>query len=542
VKNIHYLLVFLLLNSSCSTILFGTKEKIKITTNVQGIDIELNGKPVARNADSSYVLKVSKRSRTSFLKITKEGYDPQSFTFNRSSRSGPKTLDVLGLIAGGGLLITGTALSQNPIPEEAAKAAPALAVGAALFFPALTDLILKAANTFVHKSLYFNLNPSPRNVTDKDYESILCASVNIKLLPGTVIGNSFIQSGGSFVKKGNYTWEETSNLSIEDLTVLANNEFSNAGYSVPGLKNKFNENDRHSRFVIKAEIKDFEANVYHRFAGFRFSSDVNMKGKILWSIYDNRKQQTVLEKYENAAVWGNDQSMRLLVFNLVTSSVRKLLADKDFIEVTRKTADNGKKAEERSKNDKILISPVPKPEKTSDLVESSLTIDLGDAHGSGVIISTTGYVLTNAHVVKDEKSVGVILSSGLNLTAEVVRVDQAADVALLKLPGKGFKSASISLNEALAGTDVIAIGTPGKIELGHSITKGIISSKRDIDGKVYLQTDVSISPGNSGGPLFNADRELIGLVCSKLIGTGIEGVGFAIPIGVALKSLGIEVK
>jgi serine protease Do len=544
-KTLKLLIVILFLNTSCSTVLFSTKERVRVTSSIQGVNLELNGEVIERNADSVCFINLPKTNVKNELKISKEGYESQTFPFNLVSRKAAKTFDILGLVAGGGLLITGAALSQNPIPIEAAKASPILAIGAALFIPTLVDLATCSPNTFGHTAVSFDLIPIVPKVIEQNNESILCTSVNVKILPGTAIGNSYAIRDGQFGFIKNYTWEETSNLSVEDLTVLTNNTFSDFGYLVPGLKNKFKENDNYSRFNVKAEIKKLEADAYELTSSSKKTTDINVRTEIIWSIYDNRKKEVVFEKSIKTTMWGHDASARLVVFNAVTNSIKKLMLDQDFNKLLIKTnkgvIENNTK-EAMVSSEKISLEPVKKYEKISDLVESAITIELGEGHGSGVIVSSSGYALTNAHVVKDQKSVNIILNTGINLTAEVLKVDEDVDIALIKLPGKGYKCAKINLEEVVIGGDVIAIGTPGKIELGQSLSKGIISGKREIENNIFIQTDVSISPGNSGGPLFDSNKELIGIVCAKLIGTGVEGVGFAIPIGVIAKKFGLDVK
>ena len=86
-----------------------------------------------------------------------------------------------------------------------------------------------------------------------------------------------------------------------------------------------------------------------------------------------------------------------------------------------------------------------------------------------------------------------------------------------------------STGAAEIGADVFAIGTPADKELGQTVTKGIISARRKIEGHAFLQTDVSINGGNSGGALVARSGQLLGIVNAKLVGRGIEGIGFAIP-------------
>ena len=100
---------------------------------------------------------------------------------------------------------------------------------------------------------------------------------------------------------------------------------------------------------------------------------------------------------------------------------------------------------------------------------------------------------------------------------------------------------ALDLSETInVGEEAYAMGTPYDIDLGASVTKGIISGKRKDGERTLIQTDVSISPGNSGGALINAEGVLIGVVNEKVLGLGVEGIGFAIPTHVIEEALSIE--
>ena len=163
--------------------------------------------------------------------------------------------------------------------------------------------------------------------------------------------------------------------------------------------------------------------------------------------------------------------------------------------------------------------------------------------GSGVIISDDGYILTCAHVVDGASNVTVTVGD-TDYTATVVGSDTASDVAVLKIDAEGLTPAVVGDSDALAvGESVMAVGNPLG-NLSGTVTNGIISAlNRDVsiqsnDGSVLnltlIQTNASISPGNSGGGLFNMAGELVGIVNAKSEDSGAEGLGFAIPINTAI--------
>jgi len=162
---------------------------------------------------------------------------------------------------------------------------------------------------------------------------------------------------------------------------------------------------------------------------------------------------------------------------------------------------------------------------------SCVTIITDAGHGSGVIIGREGWVLSAQHVVDGTNRVEVQFSDGLRQDASILYANVEYDVVLLDIAGSGYRPLPLAINDSTGiGDEVVTIGTPADVALGQSASKGILSGKRKIADKVYLQTDVAVNPGNSGGPLLNAQGEVIGIVQSKLVGKGIEGLGFAVPI------------
>ena len=159
--------------------------------------------------------------------------------------------------------------------------------------------------------------------------------------------------------------------------------------------------------------------------------------------------------------------------------------------------------------------------------------------GSGVIMTEDGYILTCAHVVSGASSITVTLTDGTEYPATLVGADSQSDIAVIKVKATGLTPAVMGDSDALAvGEDVVAVGNPLG-ELGGTVTNGIVSAlNREIEVNSstmsVIQTNAAVSPGNSGGGLFNAAGELIGIVNAKSTGDYAEGLGFAIPINTAL--------
>lgn len=183
--------------------------------------------------------------------------------------------------------------------------------------------------------------------------------------------------------------------------------------------------------------------------------------------------------------------------------------------------------------------------KVTYQISSIFGSSTGEATGSGIIISEDGYIVTNNHVVASESSsyYAIQEATGISIKlynddktyeAKIIGTDEYTDLAVLKIEKTGLTPATIGdSSKVKVGEFVMAVGNP--LGMDYSVTTGVVSAiEREVqsDGNVYsaIQTDAAINSGNSGGALVNSAGEVIGINTLKLAGTGIEGVGFAIPI------------
>ena len=160
------------------------------------------------------------------------------------------------------------------------------------------------------------------------------------------------------------------------------------------------------------------------------------------------------------------------------------------------------------------------------------------SQGSGFLVSTDGYIMTNAHVVKGADKLSVVLHDGREMEATLVGADPHTDIAVIKIEGKDFPFLSFGDSEQIeVGEWAVAIGSPFQLEA--SLTVGVISARgrqnlRIADFEDFIQTDAAINPGNSGGPLLNLDGQVIGINTAIASRTGGSmGIGFAIPSNMA---------
>lgn len=176
---------------------------------------------------------------------------------------------------------------------------------------------------------------------------------------------------------------------------------------------------------------------------------------------------------------------------------------------------------------------------TSETLRNGLVYESGA--GSGVIVNQSGVIITNNHVVEGVTNISVRLTNGNVYEATLVATDGDSDIAILKIDPKETLTVAVCGNSdtLVVGEEVLAIGNPLGV-LGGTVTNGIVSAlEREVtvegETMTLLQHNAAISPGNSGGALFNMRGELIGIVNAKSSSTGAEGLGFAIPINTVLE-------
>ncbi|HLC90168.1 MAG TPA: trypsin-like peptidase domain-containing protein [Candidatus Nanoarchaeia archaeon] len=162
-----------------------------------------------------------------------------------------------------------------------------------------------------------------------------------------------------------------------------------------------------------------------------------------------------------------------------------------------------------------------------DSIPAVVSIRTNLGSGSGFLVSSDGYIVTNYHVIKDATAATIITSDSDRHAVALVGASPNADVAVLKIDGTSFSFLEWgNSDKIIVGEKVIAVGNPGGFDF--SVTQGIVSATKRFDsqGNEFVQIDVPINPGNSGGPLINAKGEVIGINTKKI--AEFEGVGFAI--------------
>ncbi len=239
-----------------------------------------------------------------------------------------------------------------------------------------------------------------------------------------------------------------------------------------------------------------------------------------------------------------------LVFGLVSAAVARdlpeftKLAETNSVSVVNISTHQKSQGKQRLPHD-FSMPDVPEDSPFNELFKRFFGDELDEfaeresrSLGSGFVISSDGYILTNYHVVDGADEVQVRFSDRRFYDAKVIGSDRASDVALLKIDAEGLPTVKLgSSTDLKVGEWVLAIGSPFGFD--HTVTAGIVSAKgRSLPSENYvpfIQTDVAINPGNSGGPLFNLDGEVVGINSQIYSRTGgFMGLSFAIPIELAI--------
>jgi serine protease Do len=314
--------------------------------------------------------------------------------------------------------------------------------------------------------------------------------------------------------------------------------------------------DPDNLFRQRADIGDFSVggaitNVNVQACLTRVTADVmssTAKGSVSmsieWQIYSNHARKVVAKIATNgvgtsqAATAGGVQQMTNEAY---AANVRSLIRNPAF----RSAISLDHSAPSPSASEKLRITNGGAGSKSlSQVARSTVLILTGTGHGSGFLISADGYLLTNAHVVDGDKALTLRWSDGSESTARVLRVDVERDVALLKVDPGGRPPLALSRSSPDLGQPVFAVGTPLDRGLQGTVTRGIVSAQnRMVDKLPFLQSDVTVNPGNSGGPLVTEDGRVVAITVLGFQPEGLPtGINLFIPIADALKTLNIEVQ
>ena len=329
-------------------------------------------------------------------------------------------------------------------------------------------------------------------------------------------------------------------------------ELERAGYKVitPGEDNLFDEGAGAADYEAAAVITNEKIDGCVALATvFNRAGDVSGTGSMTidWQIYSRLKKQVIVHATTTGTARLADSipgGQQRLVIDSFADNVRQFASNTDF-----RATMNASKAltaglQMPGQQDKIVLSGSAKagPRKIADAVGDVVTIMNDIGSGSGVLVSDDGYLLTNAHVVGDGKQARIRWSDGFETLGEVVRVSKNRDVAIIKTDPRDRMPLAIKRGAVTPGQRVYAIGSPRGKEFQGTVTSGVISADRVFDGLRFIQSDTTVSPGSSGGPLLDETGSVIGLTDLGVQNDGPAGLNLFIPIGDAMDFLALEQK
>jgi S1-C subfamily serine protease len=301
-----------------------------------------------------------------------------------------------------------------------------------------------------------------------------------------------------------------------------------------------------SEILVAGLVTELKANICYPMTGFRnwSSSKGEAYLKVNWQIYSKLDRSVVHSATTEGAakieesVAGADS---LVILNAFAQATRNLLADNEFRKIVSRGGETIKETAYKSGDSIVISANVSKPlgDSPEEWVNGVVTVFAGSGHGSGFVISDN-LLLTNYHVVREADSVVIKFNNGMQVVGKTMAYNSGIDVAIVKVDATLPKHFRLSKTMPVVGTDVYAIGTPLEEQLQSTVTRGIVSGIREEDNKKLIQSDVNIRPGNSGGPLVDKSGSAVGIAVSGLVINNVQqDINFFIPIGDALKSLGV---
>jgi S1-C subfamily serine protease len=374
---------------------------------------------------------------------------------------------------------------------------------------------------------------------------IMFRRIVIKIKRGEEIGTLY--AGLLDVPQKKIYWQRGGDVNVNDsdFTDRFREELKVANYEVVGNPDSLfeDESEWKAELLVAGLVNDLKMNLHFPLAGM--GNLVDSKGSVYlqveWQIYSRLERKVVLKLTTEGSVEQQKTSqngMENAISDAFAMAVKNLLGEKRFYDLV--VSSGGTKMEgksvtialKQSDNSRNAVDRMP------DIQTSVATIFAGDSMGSGFVVSDDGYLLSDQHVVGDSRYVRIKFSTGIEVNGEVVSINRTRDVALIKCGQQGLKSLPIERALPKTGEEVYAIGTPLKENLDQTVTKGIVSGFRNLDGINYIQSDVAINPGNSGGPLIDRNGNVIGIAVLKR--ENADSLGFFVPIAEAIRALDIK--
>lgn len=357
-----------------------------------------------------------------------------------------------------------------------------------------------------------------------------------------------LRKGFLCLKSGELVWnKKLFDYAMAGFSKVFQNELERNNYPVPVVKETIFEElgekaGKQPELQVGIYIKEVNAN----FCSYSNEVKGGVYLKILWQVYAPEIQKVVFETVTEGSYQTESKGKDIRVFfhSAFVVATRNFLSERGFYNAV-KSGPSTVSAKQATGLLKIKGAELRTDQLKIDVtsIRTAVVTITGDTGtGSGFFISRDGNLLTNKHVVGNGRFVKVRLATGRELVGEVIRSNKLRDVALVKTEPISVPPLVLRKGDLNIGEDVFALGSP----LGHTfnttLTKGILSGYRKIDEREFLQSDVTIFPGNSGGPLLDSKGCVVGITVAGIVAKGFSGMNFFIPIGDALSKLAVEVE
>jgi S1-C subfamily serine protease len=372
------------------------------------------------------------------------------------------------------------------------------------------------------------------------------ARIRSGLLPGVVIGGHY---GGILkMRQQRYTASGELDERLEDAARrLIEDELRQAGYDLTNslvssvFEEQWENESEPSRFLLGGTITRVSFNSYSSLWGDRTLDERTIR----WEVFDRELGKVVYRRETTGQAEAEGIENPAAIYEAIRASFRVLLDEPNFIAALKQPLPTVS-----------IFSPATYEIPAIASSSQSLTVEqiagrsipsiawirTPAGRGSGFLLDSSGLMITNQHVVGSAFSVKVDLYDGSTKMGRVLKRDEVADLALVKLEAGVANIPGLPMcqtNAIKVGESVIAIGNP--LALSNTVTQGVVSGFRTVASRNLIQTDAAVNPGNSGGPLLNRYGEVIGIVTEKISSRGVEGLGFALPIGESLQRLNVRV-
>ncbi len=523
------LLAGTLLLQSCATIISGSRQSILISGQPAGSTIYVNDEvAVSRPAGADGGVRVRiPRKHAAEIKVKHEGYKDYHEVLTPDKTNGLVWLNYLLLPVAlvGGLSISSSS-DGNGNTVTNSNLGTYMTTLLVPIGGALADQATGANRRFSKNEVHPQMMPLPKAVAGG--QTVQAGAISVRIKGGDKMGNFFVVKEPREI----LYFGKSLDVDADNLRASVNTTLKDLGFNVPSGESKsVFSTGLNSRYTVQGEMHEVKYDVvashpYESLAHYETRCTVAVTWKLI-----NQSRQTVYEHKDSGTAVKFEKGGSAAFADAFENSLYAFLGSQQVTTALAKPMGSAG----ADKPTAITLHRAAALKTVADngvgaAAKAVVIIDTGDGHGSGCVVSADGYIVTNAHVVGDAEEVKVLLADGVSSKAKVVRVNSEMDLALIKIDADGLTAFSLpTASTADVGADVFAIGTPADKELGQTVTKGIISGRRKIDGHSFLQTDVSINGGNSGGALVAKSGQLLGIVNAKLVGRGIEGIGFAIP-------------